>query len=128
MTCSSLVRTMTGVSPVPTVVAAVLIELNAQTFHACANPLADSRRVLADTAGEDKQVQTGAAMTDLAGLDVSLEETAICVIAETGRIVKETRAANAAMKTRPKKTAGRGRTGGRRVRIVLNGRNIGCWT
>ena len=30
-----------------------------------------------------------------AGLDVSLEETAICVVDETGRIVKETRAASA---------------------------------
>ena len=29
-----------------------------------------------------------------AGLDVSLEETAICVVDETGRIVKEARAAS----------------------------------
>ena len=33
-------------------------------------------------------------MTHYAGLDVSLEETAICVIDNTGRIVKETRAAS----------------------------------
>jgi len=33
-------------------------------------------------------------MTYFAGLDVSLEETAICVVDETGRIVKETRAAS----------------------------------
>jgi transposase len=31
-------------------------------------------------------------MTHFAGLDVSLEETAICVVDETGRIIKETRA------------------------------------
>src|SRR3954453_4626498 len=34
----------------------------------------------------------GAAMSYYAGLDVSLEETAICVVDGTGRIVKETRA------------------------------------
>jgi len=34
-------------------------------------------------------------MNYYAGLDVSLEETAICVVDETGRIVKETRAASA---------------------------------
>lgn len=33
-------------------------------------------------------------MTYFAGLDVSLEETAICVVDETGRIVKEARAAS----------------------------------
>ena len=33
-------------------------------------------------------------MTDFAGLDVSLEETAICLVDETGRIIKETRAAS----------------------------------
>ena len=33
-------------------------------------------------------------MNHYAGLDVSLEETAICVVDETGRIVKETRAAS----------------------------------
>ena len=33
-------------------------------------------------------------MRYFAGLDVSLEETAICVVDETGRIVKETRAAS----------------------------------
>ena len=33
-------------------------------------------------------------MTHYAGLDVSLEETAICVVDETGRIVKELRAAS----------------------------------
>jgi predicted NBD/HSP70 family sugar kinase len=32
-------------------------------------------------------------MDHYAGLDVSLEETAICVVDGTGRIVKETRAA-----------------------------------
>ena len=31
-------------------------------------------------------------MSHYAGLDVSLEETAICVVDGTGRIVKETRA------------------------------------
>ena len=31
-------------------------------------------------------------MSHYAGLDVSLEETAICVVDSTGRIVKETRA------------------------------------
>lgn len=35
-----------------------------------------------------------AAMMYYAGLDVSLEETAVCVVDETGRIVKETRAAS----------------------------------
>src|SRR5690606_32985007 len=34
----------------------------------------------------------GAAMRYFAGLDVSLEETAVCVIDETGRVVKEARA------------------------------------
>ena len=33
-------------------------------------------------------------MTHFAGLDVSLEETAICVVDETGRIIKEMRAAS----------------------------------
>jgi transposase len=33
-------------------------------------------------------------MTYFAGLDVSLEETAICVVDETGRIIKELRAAS----------------------------------
>ncbi len=33
-------------------------------------------------------------MNHYAGLDVSLEETAICVVDETGRLVKETRAAS----------------------------------
>ena len=33
-------------------------------------------------------------MTHYAGLDVSLEETAICVIDGSGRVVKETRAAS----------------------------------
>jgi len=33
-------------------------------------------------------------MKYFAGLDVSLEETAICVVDETGRIVKELRAAS----------------------------------
>lgn len=33
-------------------------------------------------------------MTYFAGLDVSLEETGICVVDETGRIVKEARAAS----------------------------------
>ena len=33
-------------------------------------------------------------MTHYAGLDVSLEETAICVVDGTGRIVKEARAAS----------------------------------
>ncbi len=33
-------------------------------------------------------------MKYFAGLDVSLEETAICVVDETGRIVRETRAAS----------------------------------
>ena len=33
-------------------------------------------------------------MTYYAGLDVSLEETAICVVDETGRIMKEARAAS----------------------------------
>ena len=33
-------------------------------------------------------------MTYFAGLDVSLEETAICIVDESGRIVKETRAAS----------------------------------
>ena len=33
-------------------------------------------------------------MNYYAGLDVSLEETAICVVDGTGRIVKETRAAS----------------------------------
>ena len=33
-------------------------------------------------------------MEHYAGLDVSLEETAICVVDATGRIVKETRAAS----------------------------------
>src|SRR5258707_106600 len=36
----------------------------------------------------------GAAMKYYAGLDVSLEETAICIVDETGRLVKETRAAS----------------------------------
>src|SRR5215210_6466684 len=36
----------------------------------------------------------GAAMNYYAGLDVSLEETAICVVDEIGRIVKEVRAAS----------------------------------
>ena len=36
----------------------------------------------------------GAARTHYAGLDVSLEETAICVVDSTGRIVKEARAAS----------------------------------
>jgi transposase len=36
----------------------------------------------------------GAAMRCFAGLDVSLEETAICVVDETGRIIKEVRAAS----------------------------------
>jgi transposase len=36
----------------------------------------------------------GAAMTYFAGLDVSLEETAVCVVDESGRIVKEMRAAS----------------------------------
>jgi transposase len=36
----------------------------------------------------------GAAVKYFAGLDVSLEETAICVVDETGRIVKELRAAS----------------------------------
>ena len=36
----------------------------------------------------------GAAMRYFAGLDVSLEETAICVVDETGRIMKEVRAAS----------------------------------
>ncbi len=31
----------------------------------------------------------GAAMNHYAGLDVSLEETTICVVDETGRIVRE---------------------------------------
>lgn len=34
-------------------------------------------------------------MKYFAGLDVSLEETAICVVGESGQIVKETRAASA---------------------------------
>src|SRR4051794_20542972 len=34
----------------------------------------------------------GAAMNHYAGLDVSLEETAICVVDETGQILKEVRA------------------------------------
>jgi predicted NBD/HSP70 family sugar kinase len=34
-----------------------------------------------------------AAMNYYAGMDVSLEETAICIVDETGRIVKEARAA-----------------------------------
>src|SRR5262249_54354594 len=38
--------------------------------------------------------QEGAAMRYFAGLDVSLEETAICVVDETGSIVKEVRAAS----------------------------------
>ena len=33
-------------------------------------------------------------MRYFAGLDVSLEETAICVVDETGRIMKEVRAAS----------------------------------
>ena len=33
-------------------------------------------------------------MTYFAGLDVSLEETSICVVDETGRIVKELRTAS----------------------------------
>ena len=33
-------------------------------------------------------------MTYFAGLDVSLEETAICVVDETGRVIKELRAAS----------------------------------
>jgi transposase len=33
-------------------------------------------------------------MPYFAGLDVSLEETAICVVDETGRIIKEARAAS----------------------------------
>jgi hypothetical protein len=36
----------------------------------------------------------GAAVKYFAGLDVSLEETAICVVDESSRIVKETRAAS----------------------------------
>src|SRR5215204_3596406 len=36
----------------------------------------------------------GAAMNHYAGLDVSLEETAICVVDSTGQIVKEARAAS----------------------------------
>jgi transposase len=36
----------------------------------------------------------GAAVTYFAGLDVSLEETAICVVDETGRIVRDARAAS----------------------------------
>src|SRR3546814_16459930 len=36
----------------------------------------------------------GAAMKYFAGLDVSLGETAICVVDETGRIVREVRAAS----------------------------------
>src|SRR5215203_5833330 len=36
--------------------------------------------------------QEGAAMDHYAGLDVSLEETAICVVDGTGRMVKEMRA------------------------------------
>lgn len=33
-------------------------------------------------------------MTYFAGLDVSLEETSICVVDESGRILKEARAAS----------------------------------
>ena len=33
-------------------------------------------------------------MTYVAGLDVSLEETAICVVDETGRLINELRAAS----------------------------------
>jgi hypothetical protein len=40
------------------------------------------------------QHQEGAAVTHFAGLDVSLEETTICVIDETGRLIKELRAAS----------------------------------
>jgi len=36
----------------------------------------------------------GAAMKYFAGLDVSLEETAICVVEETGQILKEGRTAS----------------------------------
>ena len=36
----------------------------------------------------------GAAMNHYAGLDVSLEETAICVVDETGKMIKEARAAS----------------------------------
>ena len=36
----------------------------------------------------------GAAMKYFAGLDVSLEETAICVDDEVGRMIKEARAAS----------------------------------
>src|SRR5215831_14690550 len=42
--------------------------------------------------GTATSVEQGAAMRYFAGLDVSLEETAICVVDETGRIVKEVRA------------------------------------
>lgn len=38
--------------------------------------------------------QEGAAVNYYAGLDVSLEETAICVVDQTGRLVKEARAAS----------------------------------
>src|ERR1051325_10901843 len=38
--------------------------------------------------------QGGAAVKHFAGLDVSLEETAICVVDEEGRIVKEARVAS----------------------------------
>jgi len=38
--------------------------------------------------------QEGAAMKYFAGLDVSLEETAVCVVDDTGRMVKEARAAS----------------------------------
>jgi len=50
-------------------------------------------------------------MKYFAGLDVSLEETAICVVDETGRIVKELRAASepealvAALNSAPANTA-----------------------
>src|ERR1035437_7801043 len=36
----------------------------------------------------------GSAMKYFAGMDVSLEETAICVVDETGRMIKEARAAS----------------------------------
>jgi hypothetical protein len=36
----------------------------------------------------------GAATDYFAGLDVSLEETAVCVVDETGRIVREARVAS----------------------------------
>ena len=42
----------------------------------------------------DRSHREGAAMNYYAGLDVSLEETAICVVDADGRIVKEMRAAS----------------------------------